>query len=181
MAQCPFRNLIIMPCLRWCDRANLRIMHTLDGTDARILLAMVADPRQTVVAMAATLGLSRNTVQARLASMEKRNAFLNFDHRVSTAALGYPLTAFISVHVQQQKLGDLASSLASIPEVVEVHGLSGREDLLVRVVSKGAEDLFRINGKILACDGVERTETSLAMNELVPFRLTPLLQRELGK
>lgn len=156
-------------------------MPTFDDTDARILLAMVEDPRQTVVAMAATLGLSRNTVQARMASLEKRHAFLAFDHRISPTPLGYPLTAFISIHVQQQKLSALASSLASIPEVLEAHGLSGRADILVRVVSEGAEDLFRINGKILACDGVERTETSLAMNELVPFRMTPLLLRELQK
>lgn len=162
------------------DRANLRIMSTFDETDARILRTLSADPRQTVVAMAAQLGISRNTVQARLASLEKRGTFLNFDHRISTAALGYPLTAFISVHVQQQKLGELAASLAAIPEVVEAHGLSGRADLLVRVVSTGAEDLFRINGKILACDGVERTETSLAMNEIVPFRLDPLLRRVMG-
>ncbi len=139
------------------------------------------DPRQTVVAMATQLGLSRNTVQARMAALEKRHAFLPFDHRINPGPLGYPLQAFISVHVQQQKLGALATSLAAIPEVVEAHGLSGRADLLVRVVSRGAEDLFRINGKILACDGVERTETSLAMNELVPFRMSPLLKRELEK
>ncbi|WP_449372337.1 Lrp/AsnC family transcriptional regulator [Arthrobacter psychrolactophilus] len=154
-------------------------MPTFDGTDARILLALIQDPRQTVVAMAERLGLSRNTVQARMAALEKREVFLNFDHRVNTAALGYPLTAFISVHVQQQKLQQLGAALAAIPEVVEAHGLSGRADLLVRVVSKGAEDLFRVNGKILACEGVERTETSLAMNELVPFRLAPLLNRTL--
>ncbi|MGO4385227.1 Lrp/AsnC family transcriptional regulator [Specibacter sp. RAF43] len=154
-------------------------MHTLDGTDARILLALVRDPRQTVVALAQQLGLSRNTVQARMAALEKHHAFLPFDHRISPAALGYPLTAFISVHARQQQLEALAISLAAIPEVLEVHGLSGRADLLVRVASTGAEDLFRVNGKILACDGVKRTETSLAMNELVPFRLTPLLERRL--
>ena len=156
-------------------------MPTLDSTDARILLALVSDPRQTVVAMAERLGLSRNTVQARMAALEKRDVFLNFDHRISTAALGYPLTAFISVHAQQQKLAALAVSLAAIPEVVQAHGLSGRADMLVKVVSTGAEDLFRINGKILACDGVERTETSLAMSELVPFRMSPLLERHLAK
>lgn len=154
-------------------------MPTLDETDARILLALIHDPRQTVVAMAARLGLSRNTVQARMTALEKRHAFLPFDHRINFEPLGYPLTAFIFVHVQQQKLGTLAVSLAAIPEVLEAHGLSGRADLLVRVVSTGAEDLFRINGTILACDGVERTETSLAMNQLVPFRMTPLLQRSL--
>lgn len=170
-----------MPTFAPSGRATLRTMTTLDGTDARILLALINDPRQTVVAMAERLGLSRNTVQARMAALERNDAFLPFDHRISPVPLGYPLTAFISVHVQQQKLTQLGAALAAIPEVVEAHGLSGRADLLVRVVSTGAEDLFRVNGKILACDGVERTETSLAMNELVPFRMSPLLERKLEK
>ena len=38
-------------------------------------------------------------------------------------------------------------------------------------------DLFRIDEEILAIDGVERTETSLAMGELIPYRLSPLLAR----
>lgn len=178
-AQCLSKKLSIMHYLAERDRASLRIMHTFDGTDARILLAMVENPAQTVVALAQQLGISRNTVQARLTTLEKHKAFLGFDRRVDPAALGYPLMAFITVHVQQQKLSQLSFSLADIPEIVEVHGLSGRADLLVRVVCTGAEDMFRINGKILACDGVERTETALAMDELVPYRLTPLFQRQL--
>ena len=45
------------------------------------------------------------------------------------------------------------------------------------MVALDAEDLFRINGKILACDGVDRTDTALAMGELIPFRVQPLLER----
>lgn len=157
----------------------MRIMPSFDESDARILLALTEDPKRSVAHIAADLGLARNTVQARLAALERRRTFLRFDHRLSAAALGYPLMAFISVHVQQQKLAQLAESLSDIPEVVEAHGLSGRADLLVRVVASDAEDLFRINGKILACEGVERTETSLAMNQLVPFRMGPLLERGL--
>ncbi len=152
-------------------------MQPLDGTDTRLLMALAQDPHRTVVALAQNLGLSRNTVQARMAGLEKKNVFLSFERRINPAALGYPLMAFISIHVQQQKLGALAKSLAEIPEILEAYGLAGSADLLVRVVSTDAEDLFRINGKILACDGVERTDTSLAMGELIPFRLEPLLVR----
>ena len=45
------------------------------------------------------------------------------------------------------------------------------------MVALDAEDLFRINGKILACDGVDRTDTALAMSEMIPFRVQPLLER----
>lgn len=132
------------------------------------------------MALAQKLGLSRNTVQARMAQLEKQHAFLSFERRINPVSLGYPLMAFISVHVQQQKLGSLAEELASVPEILEGYGLTGSADLLLRVVALDAEDLFRINGKILACDGVERTDTALAMGELIPFRIRPLLERSSG-
>ena len=155
----------------------LRIMQALDGTDTRLLSALAQDPRRTVVALAEKLGLSRNTVQARMAQLEKTHVFLSFERRINPASLGYPLMAFISVHVQQQKLGQLAQDLADVPEILEGYGLTGSADLLLRVVALDAEDLFRINGKILACDGVDRTDTALAMGELIPFRVQPLLER----
>jgi DNA-binding Lrp family transcriptional regulator len=85
--------------------------------------------------------------------------------------------AFITVHVQQQKLAAIVDQLAEIPEIIQAHGLSGPSDLLVRTVCTDAEDLFRINGKILACDGVERTETALEMGELIPYRMRQLLEQ----
>ncbi len=165
-----------MPYSNLRHRANLRIMHPVDATDTRILRALADDPRRTVVALAQELGLSRNTVQARLARLEQ-HAFLAFDRRINPASLGYPLLAFITVHVQQRKLTGITEEIARIPEVLEGHGLTGTADLLLRVVAVDAEDLFRINGKILACDGVERTDTALAMGELIPFRMDPLLER----
>ena len=152
-------------------------MHSLDATDLRILAALSDDPKSTAVALAERLGLSRNTVQARMAGLERSQAFLAFDRRINPAALGYPLAAFISVHVQQQKLAAIVRELTGIPEIVQAHGLSGQSDLVVRVVCVDTDDLFRINGTILACDGVERTETSLDMGELIPFRVRPLLER----
>lgn len=152
-------------------------MHAIDGTDTRLLIALAKDPRRTVVALAQKLGLSRNTVQARMTQLERKSVFLSFERRINPTALGYPLMAFISVHVQQQQLQQIAEELSGIPEVLEAYGLAGDADLLVRVVSVDAEDLFRINGKILGIDGVERTDTSLAMGELVPYRVEPLLER----
>lgn len=67
----------------------------------------------------------------------------------------------------------MSEALAGIAEVVEVFGLSGETDLLVRVVAADAEDLYRVAGSILDIPGIDRTTTSLAMRELVPHRLTP--------
>jgi DNA-binding Lrp family transcriptional regulator len=156
---------------------TFRTMRTLDATDIRLLTALSRDARSTVVALAQQLGLSRNTVQARLSQLEARDVFLTFERRISPAALGYPLMAFIHIHVQQRKLEQITAELALIPELLEAYGVTGNADILAQVVSRSAEDLFRINSQVLAIDGVERTDTSLAMHELVPFRVGPLLHR----
>ena len=153
-------------------------MQPLDRTDTRLLLALARDPRRTVVALAGALGISRNTVQARLGQLEKKLVFLSFERRISTAALGYPLMAFVHVHVQQQQLGEITEQLASIPEVVEAHGLTGDADILLRVVASDADDLFRVTKEVLSIFGVERCDTNLAMGELIPFRVSPLLERD---
>jgi DNA-binding Lrp family transcriptional regulator len=152
-------------------------MHNLDAMDLQLLLALSEEPRSTVVALAERLGLSRNTVQARMARLDTNGVFLAFDRRINPASAGYPLMAFITVHVQQQKLAAIVAKLTEIPEIIQAHGLSGPSDLLVRAVCADAEDLFRINGKILACDGVERAETALEMGELIPYRMRQLLEQ----
>ena len=100
------------------------------------------------------------------------------ERRISARVAGYPLAAFVNVHVRQQRLAAVVESLATIPEIVQAHGLSGPSDLLLRVVCVDAEDLFRITGIIQSTDGVDRAETSLDMGELIPYRLRPLLTRD---
>jgi DNA-binding Lrp family transcriptional regulator len=156
---------------------SLRIMQSIDATDVQLLRALSDDPRATAVALAERLGLSRNTVQTRMSRLSTSGVLQSLERRIDPTALGYPLAAFIAVHVQQKALAAIVDAIAAIPEVVQAHGLSGQIDLLVHVVCSDAEHLFRIDGEILAIEGVERTETSLSMGELVPFRLRPLLDR----
>jgi len=46
---------------------------------------------------------------------------------------------------------------------VEVKRLSGAVDPLIAVVARGADDLYRIAGRILDIRGVRRIRTSLVM------------------
>lgn len=149
----------------------------MDRTDARLLLALIDDPRATAVSLATTLGLSRNTVQARLTRLEKGGVLASFERRIEPDAIGYPLVAVISVTVMQQRLDEVAGQLSAIPEVLEIIGISGSVDLLVRVAAHDGDDLYRIAGQVLASDGVVRTETALVMRQLLDYRLAPLLHR----
>jgi DNA-binding Lrp family transcriptional regulator len=155
----------------------MRSQHRIDSTDARLLLALTDQPRATAVALTGQTGLSRNTVQARLGKLEEQGALDSFERQIPPVILGYPLAAYITTRVTQRRLDEVAAALASIPEVLQVDGISGQTDLVVHVVATDADDLYRVAGQILAIPGVERTDTALVMRELVSYRITPLLRR----
>ncbi len=154
---------------------------TLDATDARLLLELVANPRATGVELASRLGLSRNTVQARMSRWEAAGVLGSFELRVEPRALGYPLSAFVAVVLDQHRLDSVVAELGEVPEVTEVCGLTGQTDLTVRVVARDADDLYRITGRILKIPGVERTNMALVMRSLVGPRTAPLLERLAGR
>lgn len=147
-----------------------------DALDAKILLALVADPRSTIAGLAHRLSVARNTVHARMNRLEAE-ALHPSDHRIDPAALGYPLRAYVLANLKQRRLDDVGEALAQIPEVLEVIGITGPGDTLIQVVARDADDLYRIAGRILAIPGVKRTRTLISMRTMVPYRLSPLLAR----
>ncbi|GAB6919735.1 Lrp/AsnC family transcriptional regulator [Rhodococcus erythropolis] len=151
--------------------------HRADQIDARLLLALSDSPRATTIALADRTGLSRNTVQARLSKLDESKSLRSFERRVDPAILGYSLQAYILTNVTQRKLTHVGAALNEIPEVIEVHGLSGVADLLVHVVAIDADDLYRVAGDILDIKGVKRTTTALVMREMVDYRVRPLIDK----
>lgn len=150
-------------------------MPGLDRIDLEILAALAEDPRTTIVSLAESLRLSRNTIQARMTRLEQSGVFLSYERSFSPEVLGFPLQAFISIGVRQIELPRITAELARIPEIIQAHGLSGSVDLLARVACRDARHLFDTDARILSIEGVERTETSLAMGEVIPFRVAGLI------
>jgi DNA-binding Lrp family transcriptional regulator len=169
-----------MLTIRDLDKAEAVTMTTprsIDGIDAGLLRTLTLSPRAATVSLAEQIGVSRNTVHARLNRWDDLGALRGFDRRIDPGFLGYPLRAYVFTQVEQRLLHAVSASLARVPEVIAVDGLSGGDDLLVQVVARDADDLYRVAGQILDIRGVERTRTALVMRELVDFRLAQLLPR----
>jgi DNA-binding Lrp family transcriptional regulator len=90
----------------------MRNQDRIDKTDARMLLALTEQPRATAVALAGLTGLSRNTVQARLARLEQHGVLDSLERQIPPAMLGYPLRAHITTQVTQRRLDEVADALA---------------------------------------------------------------------
>ncbi|GAA2225018.1 Lrp/AsnC family transcriptional regulator [Herbiconiux moechotypicola] len=151
-------------------------MEQLDDLDARILLALDADPDATVLGLAHALGVARNTVHARLRRMAASGALGSFSKRIDPAALGYPLVAYVWIAVSQASNDPVVEGLQKIAQIVEIHTTTGDADLLVKVVARDPAHLHRLTRQMLAVEGVMRTNTTLSLVESMPHRVRALLE-----
>src|SRR5690606_38616915 len=107
----------------------------IDALDARLIRALCDTPRAGVMELARQLGVARGTVQARLDKLQQRGVIVGFDPDLDLRAMGYEVLAFVSLEIAQGRLDDVCSHLREIPEVLEIHSVTGPGDLHCRVVA----------------------------------------------
>lgn len=148
-----------------------------DGLDARIMELLADEPRIGVLETSRRLGVARGTVQARLDRLERRGVITSFAPSVSPAALGFEVTAFVTLEIRQDAGHDaVATHLAGIPEVLEAHTVTGTADLFLRVVARSNADLQRVIDRIVAVPAIERSASVIALKTQIPYRVMPLIR-----
>src|SRR5215470_11962000 len=149
----------------------------IDDIDARLIKLLTEEPRIGVLECSRRLGVARGTVQARLDRLQERGVIRGFGPEVDPSALGYQVTAFITLEIRQAGGHDpVAERLAAIPEVLEVHTITGAGDLLCRVVARSNADLQRVLDAIVYTEGVVRSATLISLATQVRYRVLPLLR-----
>ena len=153
----------------------------IDDLDARLLGLLRAEPRIGVLEASRRLGVARGTVQARIDRMQARGVITGYGPDIDPAALGYGVTAFVTLELRQARGHDpVAERLGAIAEVLEAHTITGSGDMLCRVVARSNADLQRVIDAIVAVDGVVRTSTVIALDSPLPHRVLPLIRAAAG-
>jgi DNA-binding Lrp family transcriptional regulator len=150
---------------------------TVDDLDRTLTSLFAAEPRIGVLEASRRLGVARGTVQARLDKLTARGVITGWGPDLSPEALGYPVTAFLTLEIAQAAGHDaVATRLAGIPEVLEAYTITGAGDLMARVVARSNADLQRVIDRVLADTAILRSSTVIALATQVPYRVLPLLQ-----
>ena len=148
----------------------------LDDLDAQLIALFAAEPRIGVLEASRRLAVARGTVQARLDKLVARGVIHGFGPEIAPAALGFTVTAFVTLEIRQSRGHDqVAAHLADIPELLEAHTITGTGDLLCRIVARSNADLQRVIDLIVSYDGIERASTIIALSEQIPYRVLPLV------
>ncbi|MGH3663567.1 MAG: Lrp/AsnC family transcriptional regulator [Micromonosporaceae bacterium] len=149
---------------------------SVDELDVRLIRLLADEPRVGVLECSRRLGVARGTVQARLDKLVERGVIRGFGPQVAPAALGYTVTAFMTLEITQSRGHDeMAAHLATVPEVLEAHTITGPGDLLCRIVARSNADLQRVIDGIVSHRGVVRASTHIALVEQIPYRVQPLV------
>jgi DNA-binding Lrp family transcriptional regulator len=147
-----------------------------DYLDSALIRLFASEPRIGVLEASRRLGVARGTVQARLEKLQQGGVIADWGPALDPEALGYPVTAFLTLEIQQGAGHDgVAAQLGTIPEVLEAYTITGAGDMWCRVVARSNADLQRVIDAVLACDGVLRSTTVIALATQIRHRVLPLL------
>jgi DNA-binding Lrp family transcriptional regulator len=147
----------------------------IDDLDARLLRELDESPRVGVLELSRRLGVARATVQARLDRLVQRGVIASFAPSLNPVALGYSVTAFATLEISQGQGQAVLEHLRAIPEVLEVHTITGQGDMLCRLVARSNGDLQHVLDRVTEFPEIVRTSTVIALSNPVSHRVLPLV------
>lgn len=136
----------------------------LDTTDRTLIAALLAQPRASVTDIARRTGVARGTVYSRLERLERAGVITGFGPDVDARRVGYDVLAFCTLEIAQGAHGETTRALAEIPEVTEVHTVTGTGDLLCRIVARSNDHLHEILLQVTATPTVRHSHTQLSLH-----------------
>lgn len=149
----------------------------IDRLDAALIDLFTAEPRIGVLEASRRLKVARGTVQSRLERLERSGVVEGYGPEVDPEALGYPVTAFVTLEIRQGGGHDqVGKHLATIPEVIEAHTVTGPGDMWCRVVATSNQDLQRVLDAVVASPGIERSATMITLATQIRRRVLPLVR-----
>jgi DNA-binding Lrp family transcriptional regulator len=132
--------------------------------DEELIALLKVDAREPVAALARKLGLSRTTVQDRLRRLEETGVIAAYSIRLSREMDQGGMRAFVTLAVEPRRQVEVARMLSRFPQIVTLHTLSGKFDLIAQVKTSSSEAMDRLIDDIGQLPGITRIETSVILS-----------------
>jgi DNA-binding Lrp family transcriptional regulator len=136
---------------------------TMDDLDDHLLARLRDNARAPVAELARALGLSRTTVQSRLAKLERSGVIAGYAVKLSEAREAALIHAFVMLTVEPKQAASVTMALKRMPGVRKLQSVSGPSDMIATVEAPSVGDMDTLIDEIGALRGVERTNSSIVL------------------
>ena len=148
---------------------------SLDPTDMALIAHLRREPRAAITRLARLVGVARGTIQTRLQRLEERGVIRGYGPDVAASAIGHVVLAFATLSIAQGAHDRTVDQLARIPELIEVHTVTGSGDLFCRIVARSNDHLHEILQQVVAVPEVTHSETFLALASPIQRQVADLV------
>ncbi|MEN5094098.1 Lrp/AsnC family transcriptional regulator [Pseudomonas protegens] len=150
----------------------------LDRTDKALLIALQDNARLTNAELADNVALTTSPCWRRVKILEESGVITGYQAILSPKALGYGVTAFVSVMMEshsQETARAFEQRLLEIPEIIACHNVSGRYDFLLEVLARDLESFGEFAREVLqALPAVKEIYSSFSFKSVKPLRQIPV-------
>ncbi len=138
-----------------------------DNLDQTILEELQVNGRISVADLARKIHLSQPAVHNRIKRLERSGIIQAYVALIDREKIGYDVTCFVDLHVQQDQMNAIREALLDMPEVLECYRMSGNSDMFLKIVVENHRQLNDfIENRLSKLNGVERVQTNIVLSEL---------------
>jgi len=152
-------------------------MEEIDSIDRAILRELQADASRSVQEIAEGVGLSQTPCWRRIKRLEASGVIERRVALLCPEKLGFGLTVFVSVRTNRHDddwLERFATAVRRIPEIVEIHRMSGDVDYLLKVMVRDIAEYDRIYKKLISAIDLSDVSSSFSMESIKRTTELPL-------
>jgi len=142
---------------------NLIPMSDLDDRDRKLLTLLADDATPSYAELGKQLNLSAPAVHERVKRLKRDGLIKGIAAKLDGAKMGRPLLAFVHVDTINWTITQQVLGLAELNEVEEIHTITGKSAMLLKVRVRDTQALELLLARIHQIEGISNTTSDIAL------------------
>ena len=132
----------------------------------KLLFELTKDGSISVPTLSKKLGINASVLYSRIKRLVKKKLIKKFTIVIDDSLLGIGVKASVGINRDPKHKESIQKALLETPEVVSISEVTGRFDIMIRVIAENLEALHTVViEKIGKVDGIQNTETFVELQK----------------
>lgn len=141
-------------------------MHRFDDLDMKLLFELTQDGSISVPNLSKKLNINSSVLYSRIKRLMKKKLIKKFTIVIDDSLLGIGVKASVGINRDPKFKESIHKQLMETPEVASISEVTGRFDIMIRVLAENLEALHSVViEKIGKIEGIQNTETFVELQK----------------